>query len=754
MAERFGDITLSAEDLEEVATRIVDNGTLDDLKTAISAWDDLDTIQDDIDEAVKTLNKLNWKVSIGMELSESEQTEYKQAIQDYITNSQDYIEQQQLAVLMSIDLLIDDADTKARMSATATQFYTSAQGELDKLGKDLNDCVTTAWEDGLLEIDEAKEIQEIRSQMATVMEQIASSDFTAEMQMLQMDFSGAKLTAKDFGKLMERSQELVDEAIADYRDVTKNLLSSINSQENAVKIKLDTQLEAGEIKYDKYIEELNKSAKEFDAQRDAVELGRLSNIGEITLNATKFNLNTLLETFDSDLEGKASDFNDVLEDFINSYLTTDDIMYSPDAWNNFFTQITGAVKGGFDGLSGTAKSNLEDLLKQLEPTQTELENIANQYKAMGESVPQNISDGLTAITYLKAMTEDENAIKELIAASLNENDEYVQKIKTASDTLGINVPQWLADGMTNNSIYLTDSITSTVNTIDTTITSQTKNIKDSVETNGKQVNKKYADGIKKETSAELAAKHMVEEAQKEIDAKEHYEKVKASGEKFGQSFADGIKNKEREAELAATHLVEEAQKQASYEAYLNGQNVSNGYTNGIQSGTSQVSNSTKNLANTANNTFKNTMGIHSPSALYEKFASYTVDGYNNGIVANMGKTKSTISQWGNAISEAGSKMSIKPLDFQSNYSINTSGIEGYSNLFKNPNVTMRAVQSLNVNQNMSSLANLPSAIKNAVYEAITSVDIKATIGERDVFNATREQAREFYKQTGALPYPT
>ena len=108
LADHFGDITLSMEDLQKVAEHIIDSKSLGTVKEALAAFGELDTISASIDEAVSEINKMNWKVSIGMALTEDEQESYKEAIDSYVAAAQEYVLQSQYAVYLNLSVAFDE----------------------------------------------------------------------------------------------------------------------------------------------------------------------------------------------------------------------------------------------------------------------------------------------------------------------------------------------------------------------------------------------------------------------------------------------------------------------------------------------------------------------------------------------------------------------------------------------------------------------------------------------------------------------
>ena len=768
LAERFGEIKLSLEELEKIATEIADNGTLDNLGIFEGENDKLSGIKNEIDEAAQTIQKYNWKVSIGLELTESEQEEYKTAINTYVSKCSDYITQENIAVTMAIDLLMDDGEDQDAVINKVNQFYAGKQAELEAEAKKLQDTINDAFFDGFLDPDETKEVQDILTSIENINNTLATANMVAELENIKVkygSFSGADLDPDTFKQLMKDMQDVTNKASEQYDEALQIAIANAN-----------IMLNEGDIDRTEYEKMIAEYKQEY-----------LENIGEINARVTKFELQSVYDAFGKELETRLPDFQESLQKNVDKWFKgIEDGEVNTDL-TKLFELIRDDVQVGYQGLSTTAKSNLNDLIELMKPNTEQLEKVAKSAAEAGDIVPSSIANALAASYYLEAISGNTDALYKLICTSVSDSEERKALIIEASGS-GSEIGEEILNGLNLSKADLTAGIESLLDGVGIDIGEFTKQILPDVTKNGKKIDKRYAKGIGSEKEAELAAKHMVEEAEKaaaaekyyeqfnkdgqkvgtnysdgiknktseatgaartlvdstynEVNKDTHYDKVRASGERFGQSFIDGITNKELAAELAATHLVEEAQKKAEYEAYINGRDVSNGYANGVRNGTANVSNAMTDLSNTANSTFQNNMDIHSPSKLYEKFAKYTVDGYDNGIINNMGRTKSAIARWADLVENEGSRINV-----QGNYSINTSGIEGYSNLFQDSTVTMRAVQSLNIDQTSNSLSNLPSMVYKAVYEAITRADITAVMDSDSAFSTMQRKSTEYTRRT-------
>ena len=220
LADHFGNTTLSMEELQAIAEHIVSSESLGSVKEALAAFEDLEVISSTMENAIGEINKMNWKVSIGMELTEDEQESYKEAIESYVAAAQEYALQSQYAVYLNMSVAFDENDPQGgSVVDKVNTFYSDKYDELSALGTKLNEAVTDAFNDGLLEIKEVEKIAEIQAAMAAIEEALATGEFDAQLSMIGMEYAGGgSLTADSFQNLQSEIQKQVDEATAAYKE--------------------------------------------------------------------------------------------------------------------------------------------------------------------------------------------------------------------------------------------------------------------------------------------------------------------------------------------------------------------------------------------------------------------------------------------------------------------------------------------------------------------------------------------------------
>lgn len=434
LAKHFGNIALSIDELSEAAEYIIDNGNISKLNEAMSAFGELDGISSEIDQTLAELNKMNWKVSIGMELSYDDQQTYQQDITDFIEDSKQAIEQKQYAMSMNLQIFTDDDETGNEIRNRFTKFYHSNYETVSDLGTKLQDAVNEAFSDGLLTIDESQKIQELQNQIADITEQIAGSEFDAKMEVLGMKFSGGDLDPESFKNLQEEIQSEVDASISQYdKALQKNVAGA--------KVMLDQ----GAI-----------DSTEYDSMVSEFKENYLEQVGQVELKAQDFSINTIMEQYGDELEAAIPGFQEKFQSVMAEMMEGRDVDWetgSVQMWQGLLQEL-----GNIGSLDSTTKESISQLLEQMQPTAEDLQKLANKYNELGYQVPPAISKGITDAATLGAMADgNESSIWTLMGDAINNNEDYTALVNSLHESGGY-IPPEIVNGMESNKGVLTTEV--------------------------------------------------------------------------------------------------------------------------------------------------------------------------------------------------------------------------------------------------------------------------------------------------------
>lgn len=336
LAEHFGSISLSMKELETVAQYIVGSDSLTGVLSVLEEFDELEAISDRMDDTVRTLEKLNWKVSIGMELTEGEKEDYQKAIDSFVENAQAYALQAQYSVSVSMQMNLSEDDLeRSNIVSKVNQFYSDKYQELVALGTDLNKAVTDAFNDGFLEIEEADAIANLQAQMADIERELAVGEFDAQLSLLGQKYSGIDLTAESFQELMEAAN---------------------NSAEDL--------FEANEQKYRKDYSSLTAAYKggaltedEYNTEKQNLADDLANNNAEVDMNIRRFLLNTVYESYGDAISQSQEAIDSALAEM-------SDPMYAGDWGNSPVQAMDSLIQRIFS--AGPARSDKQALDQLLE----------------------------------------------------------------------------------------------------------------------------------------------------------------------------------------------------------------------------------------------------------------------------------------------------------------------------------------------------------------------------------------------------
>ena len=276
----FGDIKLTMQEIEEAAKQIVFADQAEALNKFSAAAETADSSLATLQSSFQTMDKLNWKASLGMELDEGDMSEYISAVDAMIESSKQYLEDKHYEATAAIDLLIEPGN-ETDMTSGLNQMYSDLQTKIESLGGDLKAKVNVALEDGVITLDEQAEIANLQNQIADITNQISQAETEASFQSLKIKYSGASLDADSFASLVSEIQANVQDAASQYDEALQVSLTNLN-----------LQLQNGAI-----------SQEQFDEQLQALTEGYQAKITDLSVRVESFELQSIADSFGSELDG-------------------------------------------------------------------------------------------------------------------------------------------------------------------------------------------------------------------------------------------------------------------------------------------------------------------------------------------------------------------------------------------------------------------------------------------------------------------
>lgn len=351
LADHFGDVALSLDEISTIAKRVTIGDQEKQFESFATATADANTQLLNLQNSASALNKMNWKASLGMELSESDQESFVAAVDSYVADAKALVESKHYEMTCAVDLLLgSDSESGKGIIKTSDAFYANMQEELNNLGKELSSSVKVALKDGIITLDEQAEISNLQEQIASITQKLAEAETQAEFDLIKLKFGSGELDSESFSELQSQLQQQVESATLSYDEALKVSLTSLN-----------LQLEEGAIDQETY-----------DSQVAALMEGYDANIEQ---------LNAKVQGIQLELLGDA--YSDVLGE---------------DSKEKLQTALESSLKDGLDPIEWTQ----EDAMNYLGVDSLSTETSAALSTALGQvaaTIPESVKEAMSAVSF-------------------------------------------------------------------------------------------------------------------------------------------------------------------------------------------------------------------------------------------------------------------------------------------------------------------------------------------------------------------
>lgn len=410
LAEHFGDVTLSIEELGEAAKHVLG----DDLFFGIEEMERSSTRADDyyqtMKDSMEAVQKMDWKLSMGIELKEGDAQEYVAAVDAYVQNAQDYITEKGYELNLAVDLVMGEAGTG--LSEDSGAFYQALLAQLDPLKENISAALQDITENGLT-LDKQKIVNDYLGQMAEITSMITEAENAAKLQMIQGKYAGAALDADSFQNLQAELANYTEQAIQSTDEAYQKVLTSLNAQRLAG----EKGMEGG------------ISQEEFDARSAEAAQSYYQSKAETILNGQQAMVDTIMATYGDEIEPVLEEVNQKLDEKVGEVMTNPYNMLPEDFMQGLQWAISEAMAEA--ELPSDAQDALGMLVKGMEPSEEQMTQLINQMKQSGQAIPQAFLEGMQSIDMIRAASGDEEGLWGTVGQIIAESPEQALVLEAA-----------------------------------------------------------------------------------------------------------------------------------------------------------------------------------------------------------------------------------------------------------------------------------------------------------------------------------
>lgn len=279
LIEHFGSLHLSLTEIKEAASSIAFDGAETRFNNFSTAVQDVESSLSSVKSTFSSLDKENWKMSLGTHVTEADVKEYQSSIDQMLSSTATYLENKHYEASMAFKLIMgEDANTDG-LDAT----YSAIDTQLDELKEKLNTAIDAniKLNGGVLKLDSDSEILSLQQQIQDITNQVSTAQENAKFDTLKIKYGGAALDSESFASLQEE---------------LKNTVSSMTSQyDEALEVNvtnLRLQLDRGDIDQDEYNRQLQALTDGYHAQ-----------VSDLQVRVESFQLDSIAEAYSSALDG-------------------------------------------------------------------------------------------------------------------------------------------------------------------------------------------------------------------------------------------------------------------------------------------------------------------------------------------------------------------------------------------------------------------------------------------------------------------
>lgn len=426
---RFGDVSLSLEQIDDVAQQIVGRKNISKISTMLESLGNTRESIDSMSDSLNSINQIEWKLGAGFKLDQDDQDTYVSCVKQYIQDAQNVIDNQGYTVSVATDLLLGK---NSDIGLENNEFYSGLNSELNVLQKKLNKKINKAVKNGVsVKKDEA--IQKLLGDIGEITNAVTGAQNEAALQALELKYSGKDLDANTFKELSKEISEYENQVTEGAAEAYETSMTNLNAR-----------LSLGDI-----------SQKDFETEKSELEQGYFKTKADAYMNGYNYLMKSITDTYPEvgdAMEQLESDLDVKLSHAMNSGLTGEQL----------YDQLNGIAKSAIaeldvsDETSGAImelfENGLNDIYSSMTGLRTEMTNADME-------VPEELASGISSADAMQALSGSVDDMMYLLGDRIGNNETYTAMVATA-ERAGGNLPEGIAEGIESKTGEVTAAVNS------------------------------------------------------------------------------------------------------------------------------------------------------------------------------------------------------------------------------------------------------------------------------------------------------
>lgn len=433
LAEHFGDIALSVEELEEVARHIVGAGgsLFDQLDSFGEVSDKAAALRRSLQKELNEISKASWKLSLGIQFDDGDTQSYVGAVEKYISDAQEYINSSGYELKLAANIVLGSGEADTEGDA----FYSKLDEIFKAIQLNLQENLDDIAENGLT-LPKERIVNNYLKDISEITQMITDAQAKAKFDMVGMKYSGMSLMSGDtFLNFQDEIATQTSEAFSGIDESMQEYLSSLYARKDAFERGIVTKEQGG----------LDQEG--FDEKYTEAKAQQYQRKAEAAMRGMQVMKDTIMQTYGSEVQPALEAVEKGIQESLDSLSASD--AATPEAFQAEIDEVIRDVLSS-NSLSESSKNALNMLVDGMKPTTDLIGELIEQYKSAGgdmsEAAISGLQEGLNDTTMLSALSGSKDDLHRILGEEIG-GDETLSILLMAARKNGAILPEGIIEGI-------------------------------------------------------------------------------------------------------------------------------------------------------------------------------------------------------------------------------------------------------------------------------------------------------------------
>lgn len=446
LEEHFGNIKLSAQEVQDIASGILDQKYLANVEVALNEVKNADKLREDAQKALESNDVLEFKSRVGIKLTTEEQEDYTSNIETFVKSKIEELESRTFAAHIHVQTYLGGTEEGQTLAQNIEKWATADYVELDGLSSQLSQKVSEALKDGIIDADEEGAISALQEKMNSITARWKESEAQAKWDWINQEYgslNAADLESGSFTDLLGAMRDQRQSAKESVQADVEQWYSELNSMESAGRITTAQN------------KQYHEMTGWYVKGQEGNELSKSLQLGSNTLNSSyaekiQSNRQSLAENTQYTINTAQSQLEQLLQlehpEEGNVSALTSALMYG-------FNEFGNGKVAGVGPVIDKDQNALSTMYESMKPDVTQMQGLIDDYREAGKAVPQSLMDSFNDAIEVGAAAGDTSATWQNYANQIwkNGSDELKASLTDPSnpmyETVRSQLPPELAEAI-------------------------------------------------------------------------------------------------------------------------------------------------------------------------------------------------------------------------------------------------------------------------------------------------------------------